>query len=185
MKTLILLFVVVLLTACQTITVMDVNSAYYTVATGSRLVLRRELSILPHTAGVSLQYGKVMDGKLVDVYYPNCRLEVRTITETAQTIQPDTFVISKVVEDTEVVQTKPITLAVTETGANFYAGVGMRNNGGPSSEIYITEFWLSSKSQPDVLRMTCQHWEDPHDGNHVTIDQIRSTLGKVFILELI
>lgn len=54
----------------------------------------------------------------------------------------------------------------------------------PTAENNITEIFLHSPKQPDVLRLSCMHWEDVSDANHLTIKQIRATLGKYITLKL-
>ncbi|NNG14194.1 MAG: hypothetical protein HKM22_03455 [Gammaproteobacteria bacterium] len=56
--------------------------------------------------------------------------------------------------------------------------------GGAPNENYMTVLYLHSDRQPDVFRMTCQHWEAPSDAQHLTIKQIRQALGDLFTLKL-
>jgi len=43
---------------------------------------------------------------------------------------------------------------------------------------------LYSAKQPEVIRISCQHWSEPNDGEHLNIKEIRKTLGNIFTLSL-
>ena len=64
--------------------------------------------------------------------------------------------------------------------ASFGFGLGgilAGGDGGSSPIPYATVFDLRSDTQPDVLRMTCMHWEDPTDARFLTLSEIRQALG--------
>jgi hypothetical protein len=43
---------------------------------------------------------------------------------------------------------------------------------------------LSSDVQPDVLRLSCMHWEDISIDKYLSVTQMRYALGKLFTLQL-
>ncbi|MGD8525298.1 MAG: hypothetical protein PVJ63_03545 [Thioalkalispiraceae bacterium] len=127
------------------------------------------LTIKPNLARVHFQGGEVRNEKQIDKYYPNCSLEIKTLSSSPQTIEPDKFQIYRIKHDEEgngmSVFVPPIPFAQEDSYA-------------PSHENWIIQFYLRSGKQPDVLRLNCQHWEDPSDARHLTNEEIRKTLGK-------
>ncbi len=56
--------------------------------------------------------------------------------------------------------------------------------GGLTNQVIATLLELRSVQQPDVVRMTCANWGIPQDLAHLTLGQIRESLGDIFVLEL-
>lgn len=129
------------------------------VPVGSRLILNQSLSIPAKTAQVRLQSGEIRSAGAIKKYYPNCNFHLRTRTDAPQTVEPDEFVISKVVYDDHIVA-------------------------GDNIQRYYTEMHLRSAKQPNVFMLTCQQWNKPPDSSYVTVDQTRVVLGEMFVLEL-
>ncbi|MCK4742309.1 MAG: hypothetical protein KAT25_00665 [Sulfuriflexus sp.] len=151
----------------------DISSSFYSPPVGSQLQLHKTLTIPANDTQVRIQDGKVISSSWdLDAYYPNCNFELHKRAEVARTIQPDIFIISRVVRDTENVMLHSPIIVARSSG-----------NGAPSVD-YITIMDLSSPRQPEVMRLTCQHWEDPSDSYHLSIKQIRKTLGELFTLTL-
>jgi len=67
------------------------------------------------------------------------------------------------------------------SGKVMVASIGMMFSGAASAtaEVYTIEMLLHSDKQPDVLRLSCEHWEDPIDGEYLTLDQIKQAVGQV------
>ena len=177
MKGISLIVLLALVSACQQVPVRDVNSPYFAVPLGSNIVLHKTLAIPAGKAGVFIQSGTVVRENDVDRYHANCKFEVRTVSgDAGQEIRPDGFSVYKVTQDTELVLAKPMVVA----GLRLVSG----EDGGPMAGIYATTMYLRSKSQSDVFRLTCQHWDDPVNGEHLTITQIRRALGEIMTLQL-
>lgn len=169
----ILLFLSLTLAACQYIPPRDVNSPFFFPPVGSQLRLTQPLTIPADDAGVFIQYGKPQYSNWrLNQYYPHCDFEVYTRADHERIIQPDTFTVTRAVRETENVSLAPATVADIGSSA------------GPPHENYMTVLYLHSDKQPDVFRMTCQQWEDPSQGDHLTVKQIRQALGDLFILTL-
>jgi len=173
MKKIILLLSCLALAACQYVPPRDISSPFFSPPAGSTLRLTRQLTIPANDAGVMIQYGQPQYSSWkLDQYYPHCDFELRTRAPRQQVVEPDTFTVTRTVREIENVLLAPAIVASSDS-AN-----------GPPHENYMTVLYLHSDRQPDVLRMTCQYWEDPNDGQHLTIKQIREALGDLFILEL-
>ncbi len=176
MSRIILFIPLIMLTACQGLPTKSEDSPYYDIPAGSILVLNETITIPAERTSVYLQNGKILHYSMVDPYYPHCQFDVRTIKDTSQIVSRDKFIIYKVGHWTSAIDNgiKRVGLRILSSGGN-----------GLSPQTYATILYLQSDRQPDVLTMTCQHWEDPVDAEFLTIKQIRRTLGSVFTLELL
>lgn len=154
----------------------DINSTYYAPPVGSSLLLNSAITIPANDAHARIQNGKVVTSYWmgVDAYYPNCSFELYSRAEVERVIEPDTFIITRVVRETENVRLQ--LPAVVASG-----GVA---GGGVTDTESITIMNLKSDKQPEVMRMSCQHWDDPNEATHLNIKQIRKTLDPLFTLTL-
>jgi hypothetical protein len=172
MKT-ILLLLSITLAACQYVPPRGEESPSISPRAGSTLHLNRPLRIAANNASVIIRDGKPEYSYFrLGAYHPNCDFELRTRAKVERIIEPDVFTITRVARETENVMLAPAVVASS--------GI---SNGAPH-ENYMTILYLHSDRQPDVFRMTCQHWEDPSEGQHLTIKQIRQALGDLFTLTL-
>lgn len=175
MRQLMLYSLLLCLVACQPLVVKDASSPYYLPPLGSMLVLNRQITIPPNSLSVYLQYGKILSAKDVDAYQANCKFELRNFSETERQVAPDQFEITKIQRTTDIVLYRPMTVAM----------LGMMSDGdAPMAEIYSTTFYLHSPSQPQVLYLTCQHWDEPTTGNHLNLNQIHQALGDIMRIEV-
>ncbi len=159
------------LVACQTAAYQgNENSSYYLVPVGSRLVLNREVVVPADRVDVYLQGGRVLGYAAVNPHHPYCTLDVRRRLDTPQTVAPDEFAVTKTTQDIFYSRNTPGTVLASE--------------GSPSFEIYSTILALHSDRQPQVTRLTCAQWEYPPLQRHVTINEMRKTLGDLFTLRL-
>lgn len=186
MKRILLCLAPLFLLACQGTVVRDEDSPHYIVPAGSALVLQERLEIPPRAASIHIQNGKAMPYKLVNRYYPHCKFEMWSITEEARFVEPDRFIVERVKRDWEFIGQgfgKPVRIAAN--GELRWAGVEFGGSeGGPAFEIDATELFLRSEKQPDVYRLTCSQWSDVRAARHVTVSEIRQTLGPLFLLEI-
>lgn len=170
-KTLILSTLIIINTGCQTSTDYYKSvtpPAYRSVATGSQIQVNVPLTIEPGLARVHFQNGNVLVESQLNKYYPNCSLEIKTLSNNKQQIVPDRFTIIKITtfSDSHAVLHRQ------------YASLAVADDVN-SDENWLTSFYLQSGKQPDVLRLNCQHWEDPANARHVTLDEIKKVLGEL------
>ena len=169
----------IMLTACSLNETSDENSYYYSVSVGSTIVLHQPVLISAEQVATYVQNGELMSYDVVDKYRPNCKFEIYTMSEQSRTIEPDTFEITRVVDEIESSSISKSTQVALHGDAfmlNFLDKSYVFN--------YATMMYLKSDNQPDVYRMTCQHWEDVRDDRHLTIAQMRQAMGEVFTLEI-
>jgi hypothetical protein len=183
MRQLILLSVVGFLAACQTAAYEgNENSPFYPVPSGSTLTLTRSVTIPADQVAVYLQGGEVVPAGRINQYYPHCKFELIHRRDTGQTVRPDDFEIIKVVRETG----HSVALAGLQT-AQMSVGIGINvgmDRDGSSLQTYSTRLMLRSARQPQVFRLSCGQAALPHEGQHVSINEMRKALGNLFTLEL-
>jgi len=154
--------------------------AHQVVKPGSILKLERELTILPHKAGVRLQYGNITSYKETDWWYPNCRFEVYRPLDTAQIIRPEEFTITGVSTKNQLVSSDHIQLAALGAGIN----IGQSSGGGPMGEEMTTIFHLKSETQPEVKQLFCQKYFRVMESRYLMLDEVQQALGSFFAFQL-
>ena len=183
MRGIILVVTTLLLASCQSMRYEgDENSPYYTLPTGTRVLLKQALAISPEKVGVYIQNGKVKPWSEIDHYHAHCKFEVRKRKDTEQQVQPDEFVVTRVVEDI-VHSVRWGHWQVADTT------LGMRvsdQSGGPSLWTYATYMYIASDRQPHVFRLGCGHSAYPgtREAVHLSITQMRKALGDLITLQL-
>ena len=169
---------IIAISACAQTQARDVSSVFYSIPVGSVLRLNQPLQIAPESVSVFMQRGQLIAESLVDRYQPYCKFELYSMSDAPRTVLPDTFVIKKVVDETELTTQLPTKLASYRV-----AGL-MLVSDTPSIYTYTTHLYLHSETRPDVYRMSCMHWEDIQDDNYLTVAQMREAMGTLFTLEL-
>ena len=164
------------LAGCTSGQVRDEASPFYSVPAGSVLTLNRDITIPRDKVAAYVQDGKVLGYNDVDWYRPNCKFELYTISEQPRQVRADSFSTTRVVDEIE---------SSSLQGQVHYVAmvVGM---GLDRSYVfnYATKMYLHSELQPDVYRMTCQHWEDVVDDRYLSVEQMRQAIGDVFTLAI-
>lgn len=167
-----------LLTACSSSPVVGTeDSQFFSVQPGSTFRLNREITIQPDQTSVYLQNGNIEPVANVDFYKPHCKFELLTIADQARTVVPDTFVVTRIVDESEDVSTQ----------TPRYASLHLASGGGVDGPIHLTfstTMYLESNRQPDVFRMNCKQWDWPPTGDFVSINEMRQALGDYFTLIL-
>jgi hypothetical protein len=159
---------------CQLASVSEnVDSPYYPPPVGSRLILKKDLTIPVGSARVALQGGKEMKPSAVNQYHPHCLLEVNAALAATQTVKADEFLVTHVTTNWHQVKAR-----------HGFVKVGLNLAGTFSWNNYLTVMTLSSAKQPNVRSLTCQQWDNPSGGTQVSIQQMRAALGEFFSLEL-
>jgi hypothetical protein len=132
----------------------DVNSEFYKIPAGSKLVLHRTLIITAGRAHVVIQSGR--SGAGANQYAVNCEFHVRTLGPGE--VQPDTFTITRAENSQEWIN-QPVIM-------RFYRVLH-----------------LQSATQPDVLKLICQDWDGPLLGRKISIPEMREALCDTISLE--
>jgi hypothetical protein len=173
-----MLLTTILLTACVSNETEDESSPFYSIPMHSTLELNQPLAIAGGQVATYLQNGKVISADDIDIYNPNCKFEIYTMSDKPRTVEADSFVITKVVND---IESTSLLRASQLVVLNNALVIGMLDRG---SMNYTTTMYLHSDRQKDVYRMSCQHWEDVIDDKYLSISEMRQAMGKVFSLKL-
>ena len=176
-----------ILTACAS-GPYPITSSYYQIPVGSHIELTQTLTILPNTARVYLQYGKVVSPKEKDRYQPNCWFLSWKVLERTQTILPDTFIIKGSEKSQDLVQNiSNIKFASRSMQVDVGVGIGIGAGNNmkvfsgdvPMAAEYTTTLQIYSDKQPDIQQLACSHWDDPSNGEHLTVEKMQQALGNV------
>lgn len=149
-----LLILAGMLVGCQTAGSTNEDSVWFRIKSGSKLILNQPLDIPAGKAHIYLQKGRMSSG--VDNYTVSCNVEVRNLGP--QSVQPDTFLITDASDSQEWISRPDI--------MRFYKVLR-----------------LKSGQQPDVLKMVCQDWDGPLEGQSITVDEIKQAVGDYISFE--
>lgn len=151
------------------------DSPWHRYPADTRLVLNRTLEIPPDSATVRLQFGRTVARNGVQEVEPHCILELDTVSDRAQRVEPDSFRVTRVSRSERSFSGMPVVGAIG----------GFPGRNAPSHIYYSTEFRLHSDRQAGVRRLTCQsNQQSAGIGimRHLTPTEIRQTLGAIFSL---
>ena len=171
-----------LLSACANQPVNDVSSPHFVLPIHSTLTLNQTIEIPPHRLSASIQNGVVYPTGAVDEYAPNCKLRVKHLKDTGQTIEPGTFDIIAVARRVDIIPIGGIGGARLAGPAMTLASGG--GDGAPSDEMYKTLMTLRPSTQSLATKLVCQQLDDPGLGEHVSFLEMQTTLRPVADLEL-
>jgi len=173
MLRLVLLIPLLGLLGCESIPPSE-TSPFHRVPGGSRLILNTNLLVPPYSAKIYIQNGWIAYG--ANQYYPYCKLQLQEPKFTPQEVLPGVFEIYRSRRITDLFAS--LEPQVQHVRARLY-------DGKPSPIVYGTDLFLRSAEQPQVYKLMCGHMQDPNlTARHLTIEQIRATLGEVFTLQL-
>ena len=153
----------------------DEHSELTRVPAGSSLTLNQSIHIAANSLSVYMQDGNIKPYSAIDKYYPHCKFELYTLSDHARTVQPDTFNIVRVMDETDLSSSRATTFASLRTADS-------NSDGGPSIVTFSTSLYLKSKAQSDVYRMTCMHWGLINERRYLSIAEMRKAMGNVFTL---
>lgn len=147
------------------------------------LVLLTAQTIPPGSATLRLQYGRPVARNAVQEQDPFCVFEINTVSDSQQTVHPDTFRVTRIghsidtITDAALTQPFPTPLKVGGGGDHL-----------PMLIYYKTTLLLRSELQPGVLRLTCMSNQNMPGVypfmRHLTVQEIREALGADFRLEI-
>lgn len=158
---------------CGSLNSPDPASPYYAYPPGWTVQLNQVLPIDPGAATVRLQYGRIVPRNGVQEQDPFCIMEVNTLNNQVQLLQPGRF---------EVVQvTRSISSITAAAQSSLVKARYVDDDGEPSFLYFITTFRLRDAAQSNVRSLRCA-WDQMAPGNralmrHLTLDEIRGALG--------
>ena len=163
-----------LLAGCSGLDSPNPASPYYAYSAGWVARLNHPLTIPAGSATVRLQYGHIVPRNGVQEQDPYCVVELNTVSEAPQTLQPGRFEVLRVTRSVSPI----MAAAKSPLMRAFYVD---DDQGNTSFLYYITTFRLRDVAQPNLRGMTCA-WNQMAPGNrplmrHLTLDEIRWALG--------
>ena len=153
-----------LITACQSLPQVDAHAPTITTVT-----LNQDFPIRPDRSNEYIQGGEIRPYKSIEQYYTHCKLELREIADIERIIKPQTFNVTRMYRREEFVGFRKIMLA------------GDGDSGIIMSTTYL---FLQSEEQPDIFRLSCMREDESFYARHVTIDEMRDSLGGLVTFSL-
>jgi hypothetical protein len=136
----------------------------------TKVTLNSDFSIRPDRASEYVQYGEIKPRNQVVEYYPHCIFELRSVSDQARTVKPETFTVTGIHRDHFMAGFRELKLA--------FSGGGDYN-----MVMSTTTIALHSPGQPEVFRLSCQKLDEPYHRSHVSLTGMQETLGALFTLE--
>ena len=150
----------------------------YRLPPGSALILQRELRIPAHALAVYLQDGQVLPGG-VSQYQPNCKFELRQKQNEPQVVTAGVFPIAHFA-----INRGDFASTISQSFRPVRYRLDLFDEDAPSFIVYASYFFLASAEQPEVLRLSCRHWQVWGEGRYLSLPEIQQALGEVFTLRL-
>ncbi|MBL3599830.1 MAG: hypothetical protein JMN25_08165 [gamma proteobacterium endosymbiont of Lamellibrachia anaximandri] len=139
---------------------------------GTTIVLKESLFVPAGQTRVYLQGGAVVSKAKMDRYLPNCNFEIQSLSEDAQEIRPESFIVSRL--QREMAQVVMLDAPLMVAGLNL-AGL----DGGVPMIFRGVHMWISSDLQPEVMRLTCRGvLEDMIWARPPSIREMRTAMGE-------
>ncbi|MDZ7752303.1 MAG: hypothetical protein U5S82_11675 [Gammaproteobacteria bacterium] len=185
----ILTAVVVFLAGCAAIAPDHLEGdSRYAIPAGSTLMLNEAIELPGRGDLLYLQHGRTLRFSSVQEVYPHCYIETRQRPEGPLRVVPTTFTITEVGRSFHFSWLPP----GGPGGIMPTSGGGSGGDGGSalSQWFYVTRMSLRpAEPSVDVYRLTCLADRLDASGpeterHHLTVAQIRETLGDIFTLEI-
>jgi hypothetical protein len=152
MKHAAIIFVPLLLSACQSMQSNDPSLLSFKIPPGSTLSLNKNLEITSDNTHVQIQHGKLTTENQRNQYDLGCRVDFREFGP--RTVTPEVFNIQR-----------------TEHNEGWVSR--------PNIYFYSTEIYLSSDKGTDIIKLVCGNWAT-WPSNNFSIADIAQTLGDYF-----
>jgi len=156
-----------LITACQSLP--PINSADTESPAVLTVTLNRDFPIRPDRSNEYIQHGEIMYFESISQYYTHCKLELREIADIERIIKPQTFNVTRMYRQEDFVGFRKMMLA---------------GDGSSGLIMSTTYLFLQSEKQPDIFRLSCMRVDESFYARHVTIDEMRDSLGGLVTFSL-
>lgn len=179
MQPFIILSLIFLLSACQNTMIMSDNS-YLPTSSQATIEITQQLTVPPNSSRAFFQHGELLAHTGIDLYSVDCEVEINTVSESRQTIEPGLFnVISIVHDESPIVMRKPIMVA----SLNFAWG---GDSGSPVDIKRFYRFRLSAQdpeAETQVRSLICRGVQaEPYLAELPTYNEMQTAVGEYVIL---
>jgi len=181
------LLLVLLTVSCSLPQVKNPMNVKALLPVGSTLRLTQKLIIPKDRSFIYIANGKVAPLKnynTVDIYEPHCMIYVNKEASYQQEILPGEFKVTNIIEWERDFARLNIRNAVSNYGQKpgLIKTRYVSDDGGPSIVMYATIISLHSDQQKDVKQLVCGHWNDPHEIEPLTLEEMKSALGELILI---
>lgn len=175
-----LLIYVLLLAGCQSTALISSDDRYFKVTPSATIEITQSLSVAPNSARAFLQNGKVISMGQLDLYDIDCEIEINTVSESRQIIEPGIFnVLATAQEESPIVMSMPVMLAALNYAWASDSPVDIKR---------YYHFSLSAQneqSNSQVRALICRGAQDePYNAQLPTFEQMRQAVGQYVIFNL-
>lgn len=158
-----------MIAACQPGTLPRSDNHGPEATTIAAVTLEQDFPIRADRSSEFIQDGKIRFFEGVSEYDPHCKLELRAIADTKRVIRPETFTVRRIYRQEDFVGYRRMIVA----------------GDGDSGQIMSTTYlFLQSGKQPDIFRLSCMRLDQAFYARHVTVQEMRDTLGDLVTLSL-
>jgi len=161
-------------------------------AVGSSINLNQSIVIPKDRSFIYIANGQVAPLKnfnTVDIYSPYCMFYLKHEAKQPHTIRPGKFEVIKITEwegyyslrrllKYTQLNVQPVGLVKTR-----FNKAGSNRDGGFEIIMHATILRLHSSTQPEVKEMVCGHWDEQSLVEPLTLDGLKSALGKLMTIE--
>ncbi|MFA5628370.1 MAG: hypothetical protein WCX90_09955 [Thiohalomonadaceae bacterium] len=164
-----------LLFGCASISTGDASLPYF-LPIGAGVVLQQDLIVPAGNSRVFLQHGQTVAKTSLDIYQPHCNFEQRRVSEGHAVIAADHFTVTAVREGEDM---------IVQRRAYVYASLSLASDDHGVSQVNrYFHFILSTKQQPEVMRLTCHGgFNLPGLAQLPTLAEIHKALGLMVLIE--
>ena len=180
MKKIALILAAITLSACRSAVLIESEGRYVEIAATASIEITQSIEVAPNSARAFLQNGKVISMGQLNLYDVNCEVEINTLSESRQLIEPGIFnVLSIAQEESPIVMSKPLMVA-----SLTYAWA----SDSPVDIKRYYHFKLSAqdpRSKSQVRAVICRGAQDePYKARLPTFEQMRLAGGRYIIFNL-
>ena len=180
MNRVIVILFIITLSGCQSTALIESEGYYVEVAAKSSIEITRVIEVAPNSARAFLQNGKVISMAQLNLYDINCEIEINTVSESRQIIEPGIFnVLAMAQEESPIVMSKPIMVASLTYAWTSDSPVDIKR---------YYHFRLSaqdSQSNSQVRALICRGAQDePYNARLPTFEEMRLASGQYIIFNL-
>jgi len=177
-KNIALLLVMFVLSGCKT-TLVQTDNAYIELSQKSSIEITQAIEVEPDSARAFFQNGELITVGQLNLYAVNCEIEINTVSEKRQTIEPGVFDIISISQGNSPLvnrQFKEVMVAALD-----YAWIA-------ASPVDIKRFFhiklsaQDTESQSQVRSVICRGAQDrPYEALLPTYEEMRTASGKYII----
>lgn len=180
MSKIILILIISTLTGCQSAALIKSEGYYIKVVPTATIEITQSIEIAPGSARAFLQNGKVISMGQLNLYDINCEVEINTVSESRQIIEPGVFNILAIAqEESPIVMSMPVMVASLNYAWASDSPVDIKR---------YYHFRLSAQdpqSNSQVRALICRGAQDePYNAKLPTFEQMRHAGGQYIIFNL-